>query len=225
VLCKLKLNLYASAVEAKGRGESGVGLAGPLSSSDKVNEGSLSLLPSTGLKTTVRIDEEERIGEDSEHGLNAILDLLVTGDTRGVNVVYAGADLVRVAIMLESVQELHVALRRLDGDDISIETLDRREDVIEVGVAEVRVGLKLVADTSCRELKGVDGPLEVAVPVRAAKRQAFTNSRLIDLNGADAGLLKINDLVTEGKGELLRLQFTADIGTRERPVENGNGTR
>jgi hypothetical protein len=43
MLCMFKLNLYASAVEAEGRGKSGVGQASPLSSSDEVRERSWGL--------------------------------------------------------------------------------------------------------------------------------------------------------------------------------------
>jgi len=53
---------------------------------------------------------------------------------------------------------------------------------------------------------------------------SFTNSGLIDLDGADTSLLEINDFIAESKGKLLRLQFPGDIGTRERPVEDGDGT-
>lgn len=48
----------------------------------------------------------------------------------------------------------------------------------------------------------------------------LTESRLIDLNSLDSSLLEVDDFVTEGKGELLALQFTRDIRSRERPVEN-----
>jgi hypothetical protein len=88
-----------------------------------------------------------------------------------VNVINTGADLVRVAVLFEGVQELHVTLGRLNGDDISVEALDGREDVIEVGVAEVRVSLESIRDASSGEFEGVDGPFEVAVPIYATKRK------------------------------------------------------
>ena len=40
----------------------------------------------------------------------------------------------------------------------------------------------------------------------------------------DAGLLKIDDFVAERKSELLGLELARDVGTRERPVEDRNGT-
>lgn len=53
---------------------------------------------------------------------------------------------------------------------------------------------------------------------------ALTDGRLVNLDGTDAGLLEVDDFVTEGESELLGLQLTADIGAREGPVENGDGT-
>lgn len=65
-----------------------------------------------------------------------------------MDIVNARANLVRVSIVLEGVEEFHVALRRFDRDDISIKTLDGWEDIVEVGVTEVRVGLESVGDPS-----------------------------------------------------------------------------
>jgi len=67
--------------------------------------------------------------------------------------------------------------------------------------------LELVGNASGGELEGVDSPLEVAVPVRAPKRQSFTNSRFVDLDGADPSFLEIDNLITEGESELLGLQL------------------
>lgn len=50
----------------------------------------------------------------------------------------------------------------------------------------------------------------------------FTDSRLVNLDGADAGLLEVDDLVAKSKSKLLRLEFTGDISTGERPVEDGD---
>ena len=52
-------------------------------------------------------------------------------------VINTRADLIRVPVMLEGVEEFHVSLGGLDRDDISIKTLDGWEDVIEIRVAEV----------------------------------------------------------------------------------------
>jgi len=91
-----------------------------------------------------------------------------------VDVIDTRADLVRVAVLFEGVQELHVALGCFDGDDISVETLDGWEDVIEVGVAEVRVGLESIRDAGSGELERVNGPCEVTTPINATKRKLQT---------------------------------------------------
>jgi hypothetical protein len=64
-----------------------------------------------------------------------------------VDIIDTGADLVRVAVVLEGVEELHVSLGGLDGNDIGVKTLDGGEDVVKVRVTEVGVRLQLVGDT------------------------------------------------------------------------------
>ena len=86
-----------------------------------------------------------------------------------MNVIDTGTNLVRVSILLEGREEFHVALGRLDGNHICIQTLNRREDIVEIRVTEVGMGLKLVADASSCELEGVDRPFQIVVPVGAAK--------------------------------------------------------
>jgi hypothetical protein len=86
-----------------------------------------------------------------------------------MNVINTRADLIRVTILLESMQELHVALGGLDRDDISVKALDGGEDVVEVGITEVGVGLEGIRHTRGGELKGINSPLEVTVPVHATQ--------------------------------------------------------
>ncbi len=50
----------------------------------------------------------------------------------------------------------------------------------------------------------------------------LTDSGLIDLDGADAGFLEVNDLITESKSQLLGLEFAGDVSAGEGPVEDGN---
>ena len=88
-----------------------------------------------------------------------------------MDVVNTWANLVGISVVLERLEQLHVALGRLDRDNISIQTLDRWEDVVKVGVAEVRVGLGGVCNASGGETEGVDGPGEVAVPIDTTKRE------------------------------------------------------
>ena len=120
---------------------------------------------------TYGADEQKRVGEDIKHGLETILDFLFAWNTGRVNVINTRADLVGVSITFEGVEEFHVTLGGLDGNDISIKMLDEREDVIKVKVAEVRLSLKLVGDTSGGKLKRIDSPFKIGIPIRAAKRQ------------------------------------------------------
>lgn len=130
-----------------------------------------------------------------------------------MDVIDTRTDLVRVAVLLEGLEKLHVALRRLNRDDISVKTLDGGEDIVKVGVAEVGVSLELISDTSSGELEGVDGPFEIGIPVSATKRKltrnqyrskiarsgnthALTDGRLIDLDGVDTCLLEVDNFVT-----------------------------
>lgn len=50
----------------------------------------------------------------------------------------------------------------------------------------------------------------------------LTDGGLVDLDGVDAGGLEVDDLVTESQSKLLGLELTGDIGTGERPVEDGD---
>ena len=86
-------------------------------------------------------------------------------------VVNTRADLVRVTIPLEGLKEFHITLGSLDGDNIGVKSLDGRENVSEIRVAEVRVGLQLVSNAGCRKLERVNRPFEVGVPVSTTKRQ------------------------------------------------------
>lgn len=88
-----------------------------------------------------------------------------------MDVVDTRPDLVGVAVMLEGVEQLHVALRCLDGDDVGVKILNRRENVVEIRVAEVRVRLESVGDTRSSQLERGEGPRQVATPVGLAQRK------------------------------------------------------
>lgn len=200
-----------------------VGLTGPLGGGDEVGEGLLSLLPASGLETTVGVDNHEVGGEDLDHGGNSVLDLLLRGDTRRVDVVDTRADLVGVAVRLEDIKELEVGLGSLDGDDISVKSLDRGEDVSKVRVTEVGVDLDVVLNTRGGESERVNGPGKVVVPVGLSEGKTLSDSGLVDLDSLDTGVGEVNDLVSEGKSKLLRLNLLGDISSREGPVKDGNG--
>lgn len=203
----------------------GVGLPGPSSGLHKVLQGLLGLLPSSGLETAIRVDPEQVLGQDFDHGGDSVLDLLLSGNSGRVDVVDTGADLVRVSVVSESLEQLQVGLGSFDRDDVGVQSLDGREDVGKVGVAEVRVDLSRVLNTGSSESERVDGPGQVVVPVNLSQGQTFTDGGFIDLDGVDTGVLQVDDFISEGQGQLLGLDLSRNIGSGEGPVQDGDGTR
>lgn len=150
-----------------------------------------------------------------------------------------------VGLVNEDLEELGVGLGVLNREDISIQSGNGMEEVLELGVAEVRMDLSGVLNTSGGELEAVDSPLQVGVTLLArTKRQTLTESRLVDLtttllahpknkndtkslllhlHHVDTVLLKVNNLITESKGKLLSLNGLVNVDTRERPPEASNG--
>src|SRR5258708_31567263 len=88
--------------------------------------------PCTSLEAAGGVDKEEIIGKRSQHILNTILNLLRRRHARRMNIVYTRSNLVLVPVQSECSQQLHITLGHLDRDNIRIETLDRRENVVEV---------------------------------------------------------------------------------------------
>ena len=113
------------------------------------------------------------VGDKFKHVRDTVLDLLLRGNTGRVDVVDTRADLVGVAVLFEGVKEFHVTLGSLNGDNIGVKVLDRGEDVVEIGVAEVRVGLESIGDTSGGELERWQSPREVSLPVDLAERELW----------------------------------------------------
>ena len=84
----------------------------------------------------------------------------------------------------------------------------------------MRVDLNIVLDARGGKTERVNGPFEVVVPVGLTERKTFSDGRLVDLNGLDASLGEVDNLVAESQSELLGLDLFGDIGTGERPVED-----
>jgi len=203
----------------------GVLLAVGKSSVDHVGQGLLGLLPLTGLETTVRVDPELLGLEVLKHLLDAVLDLLLAGNSGRVDVVDTGTDVSGVVLVNEDLEELSVTLAVLDGEDISVEGGDGVEEVLELRVTEVRVNLSGVLDTSSRKLEAVYGPVEVSLTLLAGtERETLTESRLVNLDDVNTGSLKINNLVAESESKLLSLDGLVNIVTRERPTKTSDGT-
>lgn len=192
---------------------------------DHVGKRLLGLLPLAGLETAVRVDPKLLRLEVLEHLGETVVNLLLAWNSGRVDVVDTRTNVPGVGLVNEDLEQLGVTLAVLDGQNIGIEGRDGVEEVLELRVTEVRVDLSGVLDTGGGELEAVDGPGEVVLALLAgAKRETLTESRLVNLDDVDTGSLKVNNLVTEGEGELLSLDGLVDIVTRERPAETGDGT-
>jgi len=129
-----------------------------LGSVDHVLEGLLGLLPLTGLETAVWVDPELLWLEVLKHLIDAGLNLLLAWNTWRVDVVDTWTDVTWVSLVDEDLEELGVRLGVLNGENISVESGDGVEEVLELRVAEVGVDLGRVLDTSGGKLEAVDGP-------------------------------------------------------------------
>lgn len=103
---------------------------------------------------------------------------------------------------------------------ISVKSLDRGEDVSKVRVTEVGVDLDVVLNTRGGESERVNSPGKVVVPVGLSEGKTLSDSGLVDLDSLDTGVGEVNDLVSEGKSKLLRLNLLGDISSREGPVKD-----
>lgn len=201
----------------------GVLLTEELGGVDHVDKGSLGLGPLAGLKTAVGVDPELVWLEVLEHLLDAVLDLLLAWDTGRVDVVDTGADVAGVSLVNEDLQELGIGLGVLDGEDIGVKGGDGVEEVLELGVTEVRVDLGGVLNAGGGQAERLDGPVEVGNTLLAgAEGKTLTESGLVDLDDEHTSVLEVNNLVAEGKSKLLSLDGLVNIVTGERPPEAGD---
>lgn len=120
---------------------------------------------------TYRVHKHQVGRNDRPRRVEPLCNLFFTRNTRRVDVVDTGTDLVGVTILLERMQQFHVTLGELDGNDISVKALDRWEDIIKVRVAEVRVSLSNIRNTSSGKFERVDSPLQVLIPIGTTQWQ------------------------------------------------------
>ena len=113
-----------------------------------VAQGILRLLPRSGLETAVWVDPELVWLEVLQHLVDADLDLLLAWNAWAVDVVHTWADVSWVGLVDEDLEQLGIRLAVLDGQHVGIERSDGVEEVLELGVAEVRVDLGAVCDAS-----------------------------------------------------------------------------
>lgn len=202
----------------------GVLLAVELGRVDHVGQSSLGLGPLAGLQTAVRVDPQLVDTEVLKHLLNAVLDLLLAGNTGRVDVIDTGTDVTGVGLINEDLEQLSVRLAVLNAQNIGVQRSNGVEEVLELRVTEVRVDLGAVGDAGGGQTESTDSPGQVVLALLAGtERETLTESGLVDLDDLDAGSLEVNNLVTEGKSQLLSLHGLVDIVTGERPAETGDG--
>ena len=142
-----------------------------------------------------------------------------------MDVVDTWADVAWVGFVNEDLEQFRITLTVLDGQNVGVQRRDGMEEILELGVAEVRVDLGRVRDTSGGEAESLDGVGEVVLTLAAlSKWETLTKGGLIDLDDVDACGFEVNDLVTQSKSELLSLLGLVDIVTWEGPSEAGDGT-
>jgi len=190
-----------------------------------VGESSLGLLPLPGLQAAVRVDPKLIGLEILKHLCDATLNFWLAWDTGRVDIVDTGANVAGVGFIDEDLEKLGIALAVLNAENIGIESGNGMEEVLELGVAEMRVDLGRVLDARGRELERVNGPRQVVLAFTpGAKRQTLAKSGLVDLDDVDAGFLEVDDFVSECESKLLCLDGLVNVIPRERPSEAGNWT-
>src|SRR5882762_3834007 len=189
-------------------------------SGDHVLERGEGFVPPARLEPTVGVDPDLRVIQHARHALQRAGDLRHGRHAGRVNVVNTGADLVRVLVLFEALQQLGTRTGALDRDHVRIHALDDAQHVVELAVAHMRVNLRRVAHTCRREAERIDGPSQIGGPVRAAQRQTLAEGRLVDLNHPDAGRLEVDHLVADGEGDLLRGFRARLVVAHERPLQD-----
>ncbi|KAM3072695.1 hypothetical protein ACMFMF_011920 [Clarireedia jacksonii] len=194
-----------------------------LGSVNHVGQSSLGLSPLTSLETTVRIDPKLFWLEELQHLLNSVLDLLLTWDTRRVDVVDTRADVTWVSLINEDLEELSIRLAVLNGENISVKSSNGVEEVLELGVTEMRVDLGRILNTGDGETERLDSPVKISLTfLTGAERKTLTKSWLVDLNDVNTGSLKVNNFITKSQSKLLSLDRLVNVVTREGPSETGD---
>jgi hypothetical protein len=160
-----------------------------------------------------------------KHLLDPVLDLLLAGNTRRVNVVHTRTNVAWVSLVNKDLQQLSIALAVLNGEYVSIESSDGVEEVLELGVAEVGVNLSRIRNTGSGKLEAVNGPREIVLTLAAGTEgKTLTEGGLIDLDDVDTCSFEVDDLIAESKGKLLSLDRLVNIITWEGPSQASDWT-
>ena len=139
-----------------------------------------------------------------------------------MDIVNARSDFVRISEIGKSFQERHITTAGFQRDHVSVKTRDIRHDIVEFGITHVRMNLRIVADTGRSDTESTTCPIQISLPVLAAQRQTFTQSRFINLDNADTGFFKIGHFITNRQSDLVGDNRSRFIVADERPLQNGN---
>lgn len=190
------------------------------SDGDHVDECGDGFVPATSLETTVGVGPESFDRDDLGHGSEAGEELGGGGDAGRVNIVETGSDGQGVADGSEGREEVEIAARALDGEDISVEVSNVLENVLELGVAHVGVDLAGRLDPSSREAEAFDDRAEVVGAGGEIEGETLTEAGLVHLDNLDAALLQSNNLVANGEGYLNVGGMVGLVVADEGPLKN-----
>src|SRR3546814_13316781 len=104
-----------------------------------------------------------------------------------MDVIHPRTDVIRIMEVLEGAQKLHIGPRRFYGDDVGIHGGYGLDDVVELGIAHMRVYLGRVLNASGRQAAALDGPTQLDLPAGAPPRQPCAKGRLDVLNAGQTG--------------------------------------
>ncbi len=180
------------------------------------------LRPGAGFEAAVRVDPKS-FGRDELRGAAQQSGHVGRRRHAGrMNVVHAGADIVRVGEGAEAVEQFHIRARGFDGDDVGVHGRDGRQNVVELRVAHMGVNLRVIARHASRHAERSHRPAQVLRPVVALERQALAEGGFVDLDDGDARVLQITHLVAHRQRELQRHLVAREIVAHEAPLQQGD---
>ena len=135
-----------------------------------------------------------------------------------MDVPHARTQLALEAVLGHGGQNVHARARGLDGGHVGIQVIDRVDDDVELGVAQVGVDLGGGRRAAGGQAEGAHRPLQVVGPVGQPQRQGLADGGLVDLHDGDAGGLQVGDLRAQGERQLV-----GDLGTRDVVAHEGPG--
>ena len=137
------------------------------------------------------------------------------GHPWGMDVIDYGTDLAFKTVLRDVIEDLHSGAGRFDAGDISVEGIDRVDDLPEFRIAQVRVDLGARTHLCSDEPERTHGPVEVVRAVGFAQRQQLPQGGFVDLDDTDSGRFEVEDLIGESQGDLVG-GFRATARRRER---------